>query len=94
MHSSPKNLICPSCSCSSWPNMRRQPPGEMNGTSPSMTSTRANASQKVSLLKAAPGYLRAGAGAAPLPPPRKALKNSDDAGSTTITSLFFAKLAL
>jgi len=40
-------------------------------------------------------YLRGAAGCAEeAVPPRKALKNSDDEGSTTITSLFLLKLDL
>ena len=94
MLNNPKKRICPSCNCSTCWNIRRQAPGEMNGISPSMTSTRAQAVQKVSLSNArVPGYFFAGA-ARSLPPPRKALKNSEDDGSTTSTSLFLLKLAL
>lgn len=49
MLSNPKKRICPSVICMICVNMRRQPPGEMNGISPSITSTRAKAVQKVSL---------------------------------------------
>ena len=89
----PKNRICPSVICMICANMRRQPPGEMNGISPSMTSTRAQAVQKVSLSKrVVQAYFLAALSTAPLP--RNTLKNSDDAGSITITSLFLLKLAL
>jgi len=67
--------------------MRRQPPGEMNGKRPSITRTRAIASQKASL--STPSYFL---GAAPWP--RKTLKNSELLGSSTITSFLLAKLAL
>lgn len=69
-------------------NMRRQRPGESNGSSPSITSTRASAVQKVSLSKT---YFFAGTGALL---PRKILKNSDEDGSSTITSFFLLKLDL
>ena len=52
-----------------------------------MTSTSASANQNVSLSKP---YFFAGTAA----PPRMALKNSDEDGSTTIRSLFLLKLAL
>ena len=88
----PKKRSCPSLSCSTCVNMRRQPPGDKNGNRPSNTRTRASASQMVSLAKR---YflagLVAGAGAAL---PRMALKNSDEDGSSTMTSLFLLKLAL
>ena len=48
MLQSPKKRSCPSRSCSNWVNARRQPPGEKNGSRPSITSTRARALQKVS----------------------------------------------
>ena len=83
----PKKRSCPSCICSTCWNIRLQPDGEMKGKSPSMTSTSARASQKVSLSKP---YFFAGTAA----PPRMALKNSDEDGSTTIRSLFLLKLAL
>lgn len=70
--------------------MRRQSAGDTKGNKPSITRTSANASQSVSLSKP---YFLAGA-APPGAPPRIALKNSDDAGSSTITSPFLEKLAL
>ena len=76
--------------------MRRHPVGDNTGNSPSITRTRANASQNVSSLKvhffgvAEPGS----AGTAGPALPRKTLKNSDEDGSTTITSLFLPRLAL
>jgi len=90
---SAKKRICPSRSVNSCVNMRRQPSGEANGNKPSMTSTKASASQIVSLLKAyfLAYFLGFAAGAAP---PRNTLKNSDELGSTTITSLLPLKLAL
>ncbi len=87
----PKKRTCPSCNRSICWNMRRQPEGERNGNRPSMTSTRASASQNVSLSKTY--FFGAGDGAARLPP-RRALKNSDDEGSSTIKSLFLLKLDL
>jgi hypothetical protein len=89
----PKNRSCPSCSASSRWKVLRQPPGEMNGKRPSSTSTRASADQKMSLSKPGGPYFFAGAAAAP-ELPRKALKNSEPAGSTTSTSPFLLKLAL
>ena len=68
--------------------MRRQPPGERKGNRPSITKTRAMASQKESPSTL---YFFAAADAAE---PRKTLKNSEDDGSSTITSLFLEKLAL
>jgi hypothetical protein len=47
----PKKRTWPSCSCSICWNMRRQPPAT-GGEQPSITSTRASASQKVSPSKA------------------------------------------
>jgi hypothetical protein len=84
-----KNRICPSLNCKSWANMRRQASGDKKGKRPSITSTRASAIQTVSLLKR---YFFAGPTVEP--PLRKTLKNSDEAGSSTITSLLLAKLAL
>ena len=83
----PKNRTWPSCNCNICWNMRRQPAGDKNGNRPSMTSTRASASQNVSPSKR---YFFAGAGRVL---PRMALKNSDD-GSSTIRSPFLVKLAL
>jgi len=87
---SPKKRIWPLPSVRICSNMRRQPPGEMKGNKPSMTSIRASASQKV--LPSTPAYFLAGA-VLPVPGPRIALKKSED-GSSTITSLFLLKLAL
>lgn len=84
----PKKRIWPSCSCRICWNMRRHPPGDTKGKTPSITSTSAKASQNMSLSKP---YFLAGAAAEP---PRMALKKSDDAGSSTMTSLFFEKLDL
>jgi hypothetical protein len=85
---SAKKRICPSDNWSSWENMRRQPIGDKNGNRPSKMRTSPKASQKVSLSST---YFFPPTAE---PPPRKTLKNSDDAGSSTITSLLFAKLAL
>ena len=82
----PKKRICPSLRPRIWVNMRRQPPGDRKGSRPSITRTRASASQKLSLLT--PYFF----GAAPWP--RKTLKKSVPLGSTTITSFLLAKLAL
>ena len=84
-----KNRIWPSENCSSCVKVRRQPAGEIKGNNPSITSTMAVANQNVSLFKV---YFFPGP-AAP-PPLRKTLKNSDEAGSSTITSLLLLKLAL
>ena len=87
----PKKRTCPSCNRSICWKMRRQPDGDNNGNKPSMTSTRASASQNVSPSKC---YFLGAGGGAPRLPPRKALKNSDDDGSSTIRSLFLLKLVL
>ena len=87
---SPKNRTCPSCNCKICWNMRRQPPGDRKGKSPSTTSTRASASQNESPSNP---YFFAGVGGVAMPP-RMALKNSDDEGSSTIRSLLRVKLAL
>ena len=93
MLSSPKKRTCPSLNCMIRVKLRRQPEGEMNGISPSITSTRAQAVQNVSLSNAWTWrYFFAGL-SLPALLPRKVLKNSDD-GSMTITSLFLLKLAL
>lgn len=70
--------------------MRRQPDGDRKGNNPSITNTSANASQNVLLSKP---YFLAGGGSGTAPP-RIALKNSEVDGSSTITSLFLAKLTL
>jgi len=86
----PKKRSWPSRSCSSRAKVRRQPPGDTKGNSPSSTRTSATAAQNVSRSKA---YFFAGwPAAAPLP--RSALKNSVPDGSTTITSPFLLKVAL
>ena len=89
----PKKRICPSLICRICVNTRRQPLGDMKGNNPSSTNTSANASanasQKISLSTAY--FLAAAAGA---PWPRNTLKNSEDEGSTTITSVFLPRLAL
>ena len=88
----PKNCNWPSRNCRICANMRRQPLGDTKGNKPSITSTKPSASQRVSLLKIY-FFAAAGApGAATLP--RNTLKNSDDAGSTTMTSFFLPMLAL
>ena len=86
---SPKKRTCPSCNCRICWNMRRHPAGDKNGNRPSITSTSASASQNVSPSKP---YFFAGVGGTTAP--RSTLKNSDEAGSSTITSLFLLKLAL
>lgn len=94
----PKKRSCPSRNRRICVNVRRHAAGDINGSKPSMTSTRASAIQNVPLSKAraCAAYFLAGLaeGAALLPPePRIALKNSDDS-SITITSLFLLKLDL
>ena len=84
-----KNRICPSLSVSNWVNILRHPSGEAKGKSPSITNTSAIAIQMESLLKIYFFALPTGA-----TPPRKTLKNSEDDGSSTITSLLLLKLAL
>ncbi len=86
---SPKKRIWPSLSDRICSNMRRQPVGEAKGSKPSITSTSASASHRVSALT----LYFFGAAAEPPPEPLMALKKSDD-GSITITSLFLLKLAL
>lgn len=89
---SPKNCNWPSRSCRICANIRRQPLGDTKGNKPSITNTTPSASQRVSLFKVY-FFTDAGApGAATLP--RNTLKNSDDAGSTTMTSFFLPMLAL
>ena len=90
---SPKNLICPSFSACTCANTRRHITGEANGSRPSRISAKPSpnprASHSVSLSKL---YFFAGVAGAALP--RNTLKNSDEEGSTTITSPFLLKLAL
>lgn len=88
---SPKNRIWPLPSFKICSNMPRQRLGATSGNSPSITSIRASACQSV--LPSTPVYFLAGAAALPVPELRMALKKSED-GSSTITSPFFAKLAL
>jgi hypothetical protein len=84
-----KKRICPSLSVSNWANIFRHPSGDANGNNPSITNTKAIASQMVSLLKIYFFAFPAGA-----TPPRITLKNSEVDGSSTITSFLLAKLAL
>ena len=90
---SPKNLICPSLSACTRSNTRRQTTGEANGSRPSRISAKPSpntrASHSVSLSKR---YFFAAVAGAALP--RKTLKNSDEEGSTSITSPFLLKLDL
>src|SRR6218665_3855030 len=65
-----KKRICPSLNCSSCVKVRRQPEGDRKGKRPSITRTKANASQRVSLSKA---YFLLEPPADP--PLRKTLKN-------------------
>ncbi len=88
---SPKKRIWPSVSLRIFSNMPRQPRGEKNGSSPSITSIKASACQIVLPSKRGRYFLPAGA--VPLPELRMALKKSDE-GSITITSPFLSKLAL
>lgn len=90
MLQSPKKRTCPLPKRRICSNMRRHAAGEMSGNTPSITSIRASACQKVVPSTAA--YFFAGAEALP-PEPRMALKKSDE-GSITMTSLFLPKLAL
>jgi len=83
----PKKRICPSLNCRICANIRRQPGGDRKGKRPSITRTRAMASQNESL--STPYFFEA-AGTWP----RNTLKNSELLGSSTITSLFLEKLAL
>lgn len=87
----PKKRNWPSCKVSSRANVRRHPCGEMNGSSPSNTSIRANAAQSRSLSKR---YFRAAGDAAAAPAPRNDLKKSEADGSSTTTSVFLLKLDL
>ena len=84
MLAKPMKRIWPSLIARTRLKTSRQRAGLIKGISPSMTSTNASAASSSFT------YLRAGAGAEP--EPRMALKKSL-LGSTTITSLFFAKLA-
>ena len=87
---SPKNRTWPSLKRIIWAKVRFQPLGDKKGIKPSITKTKANAAHKVSLLKIY--FLAAAPAAEPLP--RMALKNSEELGSSTNTSLFLLKLAL
>ncbi len=94
LHSA-KNLICPSLNAWTCAKTRRHTSGEANGSRPSRISAKPSpkprACQSVSLSKLY--FFAAVAAALPLMP-RNTLKNSDDDGSTTITSPFLLKLAL
>lgn len=97
---SPKKRTWPSFRPSSWVKVRRHAAGDTNGNRPSMTSTKANATQRLSAVTVQASVAQSGAGGQrhlPLPPAtallRMALKKSDE-GSTTITSDLLAKLAL
>ena len=79
--------------CVSFSKLLRQPSGDAKGSSPSITNTSAKALQKTCALNGGCRNQRL-AGAVLVPEPRKARKNSDDAGSTTSTSLFLLKLCL
>ena len=87
----PKKRIWPSVSLRIFSNMPRQPRGEKNGSSPSITSINASACQIVLPSKRDRYFLLAGG--VLLPELRMALKKSDE-GSITITSPFLSKLAL
>ena len=90
----PINRICPSRKANTWANIRRHRSGAANGNSPSITSTKASASQMVSLVKIYFFLFATDVADVVDPtPPRNTLKNSED-GSRTMTSLFFAKVAL
>lgn len=95
---SPKKRIWPSFKPSNWAKVRRHAAGDTNGNRPSMTSTKANAAQRLSAVTVRASVAqRCGQRHLLLPPAtallRMALKKSDE-GSTTITSDLLAKLAL
>lgn len=91
----PTNRICPSRKANIWTNIRRHRSGEENGSNPSTISTKASASQIVSLVKIYFFLFAAGAvDVADPTPPRNTLKNSEDAGSSTTTSLLLLNAAL
>jgi len=87
----PKKRTWPSCSSSNCANMRFQSAGDAKGKSPSSISTSASASQNVSLMSKSYFFVAGAAGAVA---PRMALKNSDDAGSSTMMSPFLLRLPL
>ena len=90
----PKNRIWPLLRPKICSNMRRQAEGETKGSRPSITSSSASACQSVpSKVDYFLGGAGAGAALPVLPEPRMARKKSDE-GSTTIRSLFLAKLDL
>ncbi len=89
MLQSPKKRIWPSLILSTCSNALRQLVGDRKGSKPSMTSTKASASQM--LLSTLRSYFFAGAAVGP--EPRMVLKKSDE-GSSTITSDFLLKVAL
>ncbi len=86
----PKKRICPSCSCKSCSNRRRQRHGETMGIKPSRMSMRPNASRRVWLKTYFLGEVPVPVTAAL----RMALKKSEPAGSSTITSDLLAKVLL
>ncbi len=93
----PKKRSCPSPNCRTCSKLRRQSAGDKKGDKPSITKSRASASQNVSLSNLTfcrVYFLPCPAGAGVLEVPRKALKNSELDGSTTITSDFLLKLPL
>ena len=90
---SPKKRSCPSLSWSTCKKVLRHVAGDTKGMKPSTINTSAIASQNVELSKPQSAYFLTLAGAAGTDP-RSALKNSELAGSTTMTSLFFEKLTL
>ncbi len=84
----PKKRICPSSSLSICSNKLRQCRGEYKGSKPSRMSTKPKANRR----DCSNVYFRT---AAALPEaPRIPLKNSELAGSNTITSLLLLKLDL
>ena len=94
MLSKPKKRICPSVSCKIWLNMRRQLAGARKGNRPSISRTRASAIQRlVKSTRLTCYFFVAEEPAGAWVVPRKIRKKSDDAGSSTITSLFLLKLA-
>lgn len=84
----PKNRICPSWSFKSCSNRLRQRKGESMGIKPSRMSMRPSANRRVWLKIYFLGEVPAPAGL------RMALKKSELAGSSTITSDLLAKVAL
>ena len=91
MLAKPMKRIWPSVMANMRANTCRQSCGSRKGSSPSMTSIRLKASNRVCDKALAPYLRAAGAGAAALPEPRMDLKKSL-LGSTTITSDLLRKL--